>query len=43
MTRVTATQFGQTQKGSYWKQNWRIEGNPPAVAAFKTAVKKYIK
>jgi hypothetical protein len=35
--------FDETQKGSYWKQDWRIEGHPASVGTFKTAVRQYIK
>jgi hypothetical protein len=34
--------FDEAQKGSYWKQDWRIEGNVASVGTFKTAVKQYI-
>jgi mannan endo-1,4-beta-mannosidase len=35
--------FDEAQKGSHWHQDWRIEGDPASVAAFKTAVKQYVK
>jgi hypothetical protein len=34
--------FDEAQSGSHWHQDWRIEGNPASVAAFKAAVKQYI-
>jgi mannan endo-1,4-beta-mannosidase len=35
--------FDLNQKGSYWKQQWRIEGHPVSVGTFKKDVKEYIK
>jgi hypothetical protein len=35
--------FDENQKGSFWKQQWRIEGHPAAVGSFKNAVKLYVK
>ena len=35
--------FDLNQKGSYWKQQWRIEGHPTSVGTFKKDVKQYIK
>jgi mannan endo-1,4-beta-mannosidase len=35
--------FDENQKGSFWKQQWRIEGHPASVGTFKSAVRRYIK
>jgi mannan endo-1,4-beta-mannosidase len=35
--------FDLNQKGSYWKQRWRIESHPTSVGTFKKDVKQYIK
>ncbi len=35
--------FDVAQEGSIFKQNWRLEGHPAAVAAFRRAVTHYLK
>jgi mannan endo-1,4-beta-mannosidase len=35
--------FDEAQNDGHWHQDWRIEGHPASVSAFKTAVQRYIK